>query len=391
MTVYIIGAGCGNSDLLTGRASSMAEKCGIIIGPERLVKKYDGFKKVYYEYKAKKIKEIIDRENKDTAVFMSGDTGIYSGTKRLMDVLNGYKVEVIPGISTVSYFSSKINIPWQEWKIISIHGRKSNVIGHIRENKYTFMFLNGAVDVKNICSKLVSYGLDNVYVYAGYDLSYESEEIIEGFSKDIDFSERTSLAAALFVNENHKKIYGEIQDSEFIRGSVPMTKSEIRTISLSKLGLNADSVLYDVGAGTGSVSVAAAMIDPEIKVYAIEKNRDALELIKANKTKFCADNIEIIHGEAPEVLDKIDEIPTHVFIGGSGRKMENIVDRIIKKNNDAKFVVNAVTPETLSETLKVCQKIKRTPDIVQIFAARGEKAGSSTIMRALNPVYIISF
>ena len=118
---------------------------------------------------------------------------------------------------------------------------------------------------------------------------------------------------------------------------------------------------------------------------------DAVELIKKNKIKFCADNIEIVEGEASAVLDNIAENPTHVFIGGSGGRMSDIVSKIINKNENAGFVVNAVTPETLSETLKVCEMYSRMPDIVQIFAAKGEKIGNSTIMKALNPVYIISF
>ena len=376
MTVYIIGAGCGDKGLLTSHSAEIIDKCGTVIGPERLAEKYADEKKVFFEYKPENIKNIIDRQNEDTAVLMSGDTGIFSGTKKLLSVLDGYDVEVIPGISSISYFSSKINIPWQEWKIISIHGRKSNVIGHIRENKYTFVFLNNTDDIKNICGKLVNYGMGNVYVYAGINLSYTDEKIFEGYAEDINCGEKTGLSSALFVNEDCKKIYGEIKDSEFIRGSVPMTKSEIRTLSVSKLGLNNNSVLYDVGAGTGSVSVAAALLSPDIRVYAIGKNMDAIESIKA---------------EASAALDNIAENPTHVFIGGSGGRMSDIVSKIVNKNETARFVVNAVTPETLSETLKVCEMYSRMPDIVQIFAAKGEKIGNSTIMKALNPVYIISF
>ena len=391
MTVYIIGAGCGDKGLLTSHSAEIIDKCGTVIGPERLAEKYADEKKVFFEYKPENIKNIIDRQNEDTAVLMSGDTGIFSGTKKLLSVLDGYDVEVIPGISSVSYFSSKINIPWQEWKIISIHGRKSNVIGHIRENKYTFVFLNNTDDIKNICGKLVNYGMGNVYVYAGINLSYSDEKIFEGYAEDINCGEKTGLAVALFINENCKKVYGEIKDSEFIRGNVPMTKSEIRTLSVSKLGLDNNSVLYDVGAGTGSVSVVAALLCPDIKVYAIEKNMDAVELIKKNKIKFCTDNIEIVQGEASVALDYIAENPTHVFIGGSGGRMSDIVSKIVNKNETARFVVNAVTPETLSETLKVCEMYNMVPDIVQIFAAKGEKVGNSTIMKALNPVYIISF
>lgn len=391
MTVYIIGAGCGDEMLITAHGKDIIDKCDILIGSERLVKKYVLQKKVFYEYKAEKIRDIIKTENKDTAVVMSGDTGIYSGTQRLIEVLNGYDVKIIPGISSVSYFSSKIGLPWQDWKIVSVHGRKSNVIGHIRENRYTFVFLNNGEDAKSICKKLENYGMDNVYFYIGNNLSYPDEQIFEGNVGNIKGNCLSGLTVALFVNENHKKYYGEIHDNEFIRGKVPMTKAEIRTISLSKMGLNSDSVIYDVGAGTGSVSIATALMNPDISVYAIEKNEEALKLIGENKTKFCADNVEIIGGEASKVIENIEESPSHAFIGGSGGHMEAIIEAIMKRNSNTRFVINSVTPETLSEIMDICDKYEKIPDITQIFAARGEKIGGSTIMKALNPVYIISF
>jgi precorrin-6Y C5,15-methyltransferase (decarboxylating) len=213
-----------------------------------------------------------------------------------------------------------------------------------------------------------------------------------------------------------------ISDDEFIRGKTPMTKEEIRAISIRKLGLSADSVLYDIGAGTGSVSVEAALLHPDIKVFAIERNDEAAELIKKNKEKFCADNITVIKGEASEVLGKmaVSEIaapketwgsgisasasecsdigvegkllvPTHAFIGGSGGNMRAIIDLLKQRNPNVRIVINCVTLETLTEVLAVIKEGDfAEPDIVQVSASRYRKVGEYHMADAINPVYIVT-
>lgn len=198
------------------------------------------------------------------------------------------------------------------------------------------------------------------------------------------------LAVMLIVNEKAEKSYGLIPDDEFIRGKVPMTKAEIRSVSLLKLGLRSNAVFYDVGSGTGSVAVSAALLDPEIKVYAIEKKKEALELIGLNKIKFAVDNLDIIEGKAPDVLEYLPS-PTHVFIGGSDGNTKEIIDCVREKNKNVKIVINTVTMETLCEVKKYTEEHSIEAEFVQINSSRGENMGKYTLMKASNPVYIISF
>ena len=153
-----------------------------------------------------------------------------------------------------------------------------------------------------------------------------------------------------------------------------MTKSEIRTVSLSKLGLKSDSVLYDIGAGTGSVAISAALLNPDLKVFAVEKNEKALNLINLNKIKFAVDNVEIVNGEAPEILEGLPE-PTHVFIGGSGGKLKEIISCMLIKKRGVKFVINTVTVETLCEIKNILDKHSIEAEIVQLIPSKGEKNG----------------
>ena len=121
-----------------------------------------------------------------------------------------------------------------------------------------------------------------------------------------------------------------------------MTKEEIRSLSIVKLGLKEDSVLYDIGAGTGSISVEAALNMPRGKVFAIERKEEAVNLIKRNKEKFKVDNLHVVKGLAPEALMNLD-IPTHAFIGGSAGNLKEIIDILLYKNPKIKIVINAIT------------------------------------------------
>jgi len=181
-----------------------------------------------------------------------------------------------------------------------------------------------------------------------------------------------------------------MKDELFIRGTVPMTKSEVRAVSLSKLELNPDSVLYDVGAGTGSVSVEASKMLPLGRVYAIEKKPEAVDLIKANKTKFSADSLKIIEGTAPSALEEL-EAPTHVFIGGTSGTMEEVLKLVLDKNPNVRVVINVLALESIAEVLHWLKSHSITAEIVQVQISKGKIAGNYHMMMGQNPVYVISF
>lgn len=167
----------------------------------------------------------------------------------------------------------------------------------------------------------------------GENLSYENEKIFVKPASELTEYKGDPLSVICAVNENagtRLETHG-IRDEEFIRGKAPMTKEEVRTVSLSKLRLTADSVCYDVGAGTGSLSIEMALRAHQGQVWAIEKKEDAVELIHRNKVKFAADNLEIVEGLAPEALKDLPA-PTHAFIGGSSGNLKEIVKLLLEKN-----------------------------------------------------------
>lgn len=362
--IYFIGIGMGRKDLLTGEAKECIEKCDVLIGAARMLDMFidseNGADRPYLtEYRPEEIKKFLENhpEYRSCAVIFSGDTGFYSGAKKLARVLQESKMEIhfLPGISSVVYMAARLHTSWEDARLVSIHGRRQNFIHAIAHNEKTFLIL-GHGNGEMICRKLAWYHLQDVRIYVGRRLSYADEEIIVKNGYDVCAEDFEGLVTVMIENPKpEKRVCLHLPDEVFIRGKVPMTKSEVRTVSLAKLGLTRDAVLYDVGAGTGSVSIEAALQAEGIRVYAIEKNPEGTELLRQNQQKFRTDQVEIIEGEAPQALEGL-EMPTHLFIGGSSGNMKEILQTVRKKNPQVKVVINAISLETLQEVMEASKE-----------------------------------
>lgn len=392
--VIIAGIGMGTAALMTEEVKNALEKADICIGAKRMLDAVAKFRKpVFTSYKGEEIVRFIKEHNeyKNIVILMSGDVGFFSGAKKLLQELDEWKPTLLTGISSLSYFCSKLKTNWDNVKICSHHGMESNVVDFIRENEKVYAIMGGGSELKSICNKLVDYGMNDVCVSVGENLSYLDEKIISGTPEEIEKQEIGNLCVVLFEQKNFMPCgyYFGISDDCFIRDKVPMTKEEIRCISLSKLKLHKDSVIYDIGAGTGSVSVEMALAAIEGKVYAIEKKEKAVSLIEENKRKFKIDNLEVIQGMAPSALADL-EIPTHAFIGGSLGKMEGILNALFEKNPSIRIVINAIALETIGQVTELIEKLHLEAQIVQVTVARGNKLGDYHLMNGENPVTIFT-
>lgn len=417
--ITLLGIGMGSREMLTVQGKNSLDQADLLIGARRMV---DSVRRpdqdVFIEYRSQEIKDYIDShpEYDNIVIVLSGDVGFYSGAKKLLDVLQQNKlsqnsfgsetagqsssvqntvkpeIQVQCGISSVVYFMSKIGLSWDDAKIVSAHGRRCNLISYIHNEKKVFAILGTSDGVAVLASKLVDYGMSDVLLYVGENLSYDNEKIFVKTAGELTEYTGNLLSVICAVNESAGKrleTHG-IKDEEFIRGKAPMTKEEVRTVSLSKLRLTEDSVCYDVGAGTGSLSIEMALRAHQGKVWAIEKKEDAVELIRQNKVKFAADNLEIIEGLAPEALKDLP-VPTHAFIGGSSGNLKEIVQILIEKNPQVRIVINCITLETVSEALETAKEFGfEENEIVQLSAARSKAIGRYHMMMGENPIYIIT-
>ena len=180
-----------------------------------------------------------------------------------------------------------------------------------------------------------------------------------------------------------------IYDKEFTQIELPMTKQEIRAVSIAKLMLEPDSVLIDVGAGTGTIGIEAATYMPQGKVYAIEKEGKGLNTIKLNAEKFNLTNFELIHGKAPDAIPDITY--DRMFIGGSTGGIEEIINHFVTYAKDeAILVINCITLETQAKALEILkEKGFEDIEVVTVTVGRAKKVGPYTMMFGENPICII--
>ena len=228
------------------------------------------------------------------------------------------------------------------------------------------------------------------------NLSFPDEKITRGDAASLVDYECAPLSAILLERPAEPEVLPVgLLDEAFARElggdggrAVPMTKSEVRAVSVSKLRLTPDAVVYDVGAGTGSVSVELALNCPQGQVYAIECREDAAALIETNRRRFVLSNLEVVQGLAPEAMADLPA-PTHAFIGGSSGNMEAIVARLIEKNPRVRIVINAIALESTGEIARIISKFGfDDAEVVQMNLSRSRKAGRVHLMTALNPITI---
>lgn len=390
--ITLVGVGMGTGSTLTAEAAKACSQAQLIIGGERLVKGVASCgQAVYYEYQADKIYNYIQGhpEYENIVIALSGDVGFYSGARKLLDIL-GDHTEVISGISSLNYFMGKIHQSWEDAAIVSAHGKESNVIHHIKTNRKTFAILGKKDGIAVLSKKLLDYGLEDVILYVGERLSYEDEKIFHGKPEELTEYMGDSLTVVCAVNPGNREVSGHLKDEDFLRGKVPMTKEEIRHLSVDKLELTSQSICWDIGAGTGSVSMEMALQAWNGRVYAIEKKDEAVELIERNRRHFGIDNLKVIPGLAPEALENL-EMPTHAFVGGSSGNLKEILKVLLHKNPQVKIVINCIALETVGEVMACikCLPLEQV-DITQAAVSKSKQMGAYHMMMGENPIYIIS-
>lgn len=394
-----IGIGMGNLGTLTHDAAEAIKSAQIIFGADRLLKSVQEMgilssgQPLVTEYIGTKILAYLEAhpQYRRIAVLMSGDVGFYSGARGIQEAFAGENVHFYCGISSVVYFASKIPTSWQDAKLLSAHGKQVNLLNSVQRYPKIIMIVSGAGDVMHLCAKLHEAKMDQVRVTVGTNLSYPEETVTSGAPEDFLTVTTTGLHIMMLENPEAKYIITPgMNDETFVRGKVPMTKEEIRILSVAKLQLTEDAIVYDVGAGTGSVSAECARLCTSGCVYAIERNPEGIELIRENAKQLKLSNLIPVEGLAPDAMEDLP-VPTHAFIGGSAGNMGKIIDVLRAKNPDIRIVINTIALESISEVLCILKEREIDADIVQICASRSRTLGRYHMMTGQNPVYIISF
>ncbi len=400
MTIYLTAIGGGTFPTLTGEALRVLMQADVIYGwartlqdlPTDVTENRVPVKGTNALFDLLKQDEAKRNPSVETAVVVySGDTGFYSGARILLPKLKeaGMNAEVIPGVSSIQILSARLGRPWQDWNLVSAHGVDADPVTEVMKGKPTCFLTGGAVGAKELCKKLTEAGLGNLSAVLAEDLSYPEEKISSATVREL--AEREAAVLNLLLVDPAPILprrSAGYPDSSFERAKVPMTKREVRAAALAQLGVAPTDTVWDIGAGTGSVSVELALAAREGKAFAIERDPEALALARRNRERFCAWNLAIHEGEAPAGLEDWPA-PDAVFIGGSRGNLPEIISAVLTANKDARICVTAIALETLEEAVHTFTKHGIEATVTQIAASRTKTAGSHHMLMAQNPVFLI--
>jgi precorrin-6Y C5,15-methyltransferase (decarboxylating) len=345
------------------------------------------------------IRKTLPQSN--VAVLASGDPLFYGIGHRLLTEFPKEIIEIYPALSSLQRACALFQISWDDAKITSLHGRThSHIPGLLLANKKNLVLTDAKNSPDRIAGQLLDYLQligdaslpQKIIMLVAENIGLENEKIfcgnlLEGSKHSFSLlNVLCLLVPSLPDNSSYNYRFGLTEDSiQHSRGLI--TKSEVRAATLHQLQLPMDGILWDIGAGSGSLSIEAARANPGLTVYAIEHKAEELENIKNNIVKFRCYNIVPVFGRAPEALDQLPD-PDRVFIGGSSGSLPEIIELLDRRlNNDGRLVVNGVIEKTVQVTPELMKKYGFTVTSSVIKVSRTEADGRTL---DFNPITIMT-
>ncbi|MDO5733526.1 MAG: precorrin-6y C5,15-methyltransferase (decarboxylating) subunit CbiE [Eubacteriales bacterium] len=393
--INLVAYGMGAKSLSL-EALEAIQEAELLLGAPRLLNSLESQgKELRAEYLPERVvAAIAESPAEKIAILLSGDLGFYSAAEKIKRAvvdssLDYSELNFIPGISSLVYFFAQLKRPWQNAALFSLHGREANLVEAVRRNRESF-FLTGQ-NVSELLKRLVEAGFGDLTVSIGQNLGTAEEKIIQTKVKEAaEISEFPTLSVVLIDNpEADDSVPTGLPDTEFERTKVPMTKSEVRAVVLSKLAVKPDYQVADIGCGSGSVTVELALACHRGRVYALDKEPAALELTALNCRKQQLGNVQIMAGNAADLVPDLPPLDA-AFIGGSGGEMRAIIEALLKQNPRLRIVLTAITLESLDEAKRIFSEKDLAYEIVQIAVTRTRKVASYNMLFAENPIFILT-
>jgi precorrin-6Y C5,15-methyltransferase (decarboxylating) len=398
--VRIIGMGMTLEDL-TARHLEIIDQADILVGGKRLLN-------LFKDSRARKkvigkdidgVVEFVRQEmkNQKVVVLASGDPLFFGIGRRLVEAIGTDNILIYPNISSVSAAFARLKEPWNDVKVISLHGRNNEdrLLQALEEEDTIAVF----TDPKNNPARLAASLLENQFL--NYKICVL--EALGSSAEKVNWYTLVEAAGMKFADPNmvvlkriplnqelKKPLYLGAPDNWYDHEKGLITKSEIRAITLSKLRLAAGHVLWDLGAGSGSVAVEAALLINKGKIFAVEKNSARIARIKNNKKRFGIGNLKVIQAELPRGLDKLPH-PDRIFIGGGGKQLISIITAAAQcLKPKGVIVINTVLFPNVEAARGTLEKLDFDTEIIQAQINRSRPMPWAARLEALNPVWIIS-
>ena len=416
--VEIIGTGFSVADL-TENHKNIIKNADILVGGKRYLDFFKDIKAEKFEI-TNNIPLVVEKIKKSMAtkkivVLASGDSLFFGIGVTLVRELGKEDIIIHPNISSVQAAFAAIKEPWHDVKIISLHGKKDPDLDLFlqTENKIAIL-TDPETDPAWIAKRGLSENILNFKMCVLENLRTEHEKITwyetleeviheKFYSPNIVVLFRKKLKADKVDTKNRRqdkmnagfpeniKIYPGMPDDYFVHENGLITKAEIRSLVLSKLKLVSDShIFWDLGAGSGSVSIEVSRFIPNGAIISVEKNLSRIAAIKENIKNFKVSNIKILHAELPKGLEALDT-PDRIFIGGGGAGLLKIMEfASAKLAINGIMVVNTVLLQNIEPALKLLRMKGFDTDLIQVQVAVSKNMPFGDRLEALNPVWIIS-
>lgn len=394
--LYVVGVGPGAPEQLTPAARAVISRVGTVMAAPRLRPLTQACARFIamgaFDAAFAQLDSALDEG--DAAVLVSGDTGIFSLLPLLKKRFSPENIAVIPGISSLQMLCARCAQTWVDAAVLSGHGRalsEAKLLDTVDQNAKTIFFCGPEWKPERVCRVFRDAGMNGLSVTAGERLSYPDERVVRGAPGELASGSFDALALVLIENPRPwTPPRARPRDEDFVRGKTPMTRAAVRSAILDALRLGRDAVLWDLGAGTGSVTVAAALECADGSVFAVERDAEAAALVRANCARFHRHNVTVVEADNLAALPSLPH-PTHVFVGGCGAQLVPVLERLAALGGGIRVVVSAVALKTWADGARVLGgPLFHDFDAVQIAVSRLKTVGATAIMAAQNPVTVFS-
>ena len=392
--LILAGGGSGQAAYLLPAVKEQLEQADFVLASERFLsflQVRQGIPMTHLYDRLEQLPQLLEQGS--VAVVVSGDPLLYSLCKTIQKRMPDIKMRILPGVGSLQLLGAAFGITMEQAAILSIHGRDCS-FGKIAYaaaiHEAVFFFCSKEQGPREIAQALLQYHVAHTEICVGASLTYPEERCYSGTPEEILLQENPQLCVAAVRNAHPTAVTCPplLPDEAFLRNRSPMTKEEVRAVILGKLRLFPDAVVWDIGAGTGSISVECARMCPFGTVYAVEQKADALEILQQNRDYFQLEQLQIVSGRAEQVLDTLP-MPDCIFIGGSGRELSAILEKILVLPKKIRLVLSAVTLETQAEAYPLLQTLPAF-QVVQLNVGYGKRVGTYRTLEWNHPITVYS-
>jgi precorrin-6Y C5,15-methyltransferase (decarboxylating) len=397
--VYIIGVAPEGASSLPPQARQRLNRAEIVFGGRRLLGMFPSLagEKIAIGNNLAEVTELIkiNLGRKRMVVLASGDPNFYGIARYLTAKLGKDVLEIMPSVSAMQLAFARIKEGWEDAALASVHSRPiEDIVEMVRSNNKVGIFTDGEHTPSAVAKVLLEHGVDGYRAYVCQNLGRKDEKVVKTNLPNLVKMKFSPLNVLILLREQSKRqprqIFGIPEASFYRRRQGLITKQEVRAVSLAKMNLSHQSIVWDIGAGSGSISIEASFLARKGRVFAIEKNEKDVLIIKKNLRKFKVTNVEVVQAFAPDGLEDLPH-PTAVFIGGSGGRMEEIIDLVSQRlKPGGRIVINIVALEHLSVALNALKARGLAPEVTLVNIARSTNVGELTRFEALNPVFVVT-